>query len=156
MLGRSSKISSTCLTPLSTTPWQSGLSLAAIVVMAAAMTVPADAKIIVVDAIPAEEPAAIGAAAFPFNPHSEGKYLLAQSAAPPLPGGTLICEGGEGGRCVGISFPRPGGDGPPEDGGVPPQAGSPSLTVPDLLVTKPRVAPDLEGRFSNGGNEEIW
>jgi hypothetical protein len=62
-----------------------------------------------------------------------------------------------GANCTGFNFPGQKDEGtPPDPGDFPPQAGDPSLTLPDLLVTKQRVVPDLEGRFSNSGNEEIW
>jgi filamentous hemagglutinin family protein len=60
-------------------------------------------------------------------------------------------------NCTGGSFPDTRDDGtPPDPGAVPPQAAKPSLTLPELLLTKQRIVPDLEGRFSNSGNEEIW
>lgn len=169
MSDRTGKIASTCLTPLQTTPRCAGLSLAGAVVLTLAAGEPLEAKAALFqDLPPAAAPGVDGAglavddgelpAARPllFGRGVQDRFFLAQSFpdAPPL-SGTLICN--EGGECVTISFPHPTDDGtPPEDGGVPPQAGQPSLTTPDLLVSKPRVAPDLDGRFSNGGNEEIW
>lgn len=169
MSDRTGKIASTCLTPSLATPRCAGLSLAGAVVMTLAAGGPADAKALISEvappaAVPQFDDAgpAIDAGELPaagpllFGPAIRDQYFLAQSFpdSPSFPG-TLICN--EGGECVTISFPHPTDDGtPPEDGGVPPQAGQPSLTTPDLLVSKPRVAPDLDGRFSNGGNEEIW
>lgn len=79
---------------------------------------------------------------------------MAQATPPPFQG----CP--SEGSCTEFElplFPPPSDSGtPPPDGGVVPQAGAPVLNTPALLVTKPRVVPDLEGRFSNGGNEEIW
>lgn len=167
MSGRSGKIASTCLTPLWTAPRYAGLSLAGFIVMTLAAGESSEARAIIRDQIPAAaappegSSGSIDAAASSepwlllYGRGSGGEFFLAQSRPEGSFPGTVICT--EGGECVGISFPHPTDDGtPPEDGGVPPQAGQPSLTTPDLLESKPRVAPDLEGRFSNGGNEEIW
>src|SRR6185312_11887913 len=87
-------------------------------------------------------------------PQMPAAGLMAQATPPPYQVCTEGCE-----PFVGFQppFPRPGDTGtPPPDGGVAPQAGAPVLDTPDLLVTKPRVVPDLDSRLSNGGNEEIW
>lgn len=162
MFGGFDKFSSTCLTPLHGARWRRGLSLAGVFAMATAMSVPAAALQIGQQdpsAAPPplfEWPAATGTPSpfgsltwgwldiVPFGSGGDGA-LLAQAA-----GGTII-DGGEGS----VQFPRPS-DSTPEDGGLPPQVSKPALTTPDLLVTKPRTVPDLDGRFSNGGNEEIW
>lgn len=70
---------------------------------------------------------------------------------------TSVCStnSSSGTSCIDVPFPDDGTT-PPEPDGVPPQVRSPSLTTPDLLITDPHAVPDLEGRFSNGGNEEIW
>ncbi|MCI0429468.1 MAG: DUF2345 domain-containing protein, partial [Rhodospirillales bacterium] len=53
------------------------------------------------------------------------------------------------------SFPEKGPF--PEAGLLLPQVGITLLDLPEFLLPQdPRVAPDLEGRFSNSGNEEIW
>lgn len=173
MFGRFDRLSSTCLTPPSGSRWRRNLSLAGVIVMAAATALPAAARPVIQgnhvgaeSECPSDEPPLAGSrllgdgesqdrdSALPWDPDGDFLLRLAQSGPPPPPGGGTVIDGGEGGITI-IPFPRPTDDGSPDDG-VPPQAGKPSLTSPDLLVTKPRVAPDLEGRFSNGGNEEIW
>ena len=169
MFGGFDRLSSTCLTPLCRGRRQQSLSLAGIFAMAAAMSLPAPSLAGAAQAASAEIPrpptnerAAIGTLSedarakkdwltlLQSGADGDGPVLLAQSAPPPPSGGTII-DGGEGV----VPFPRPT-DSTPDDGGQPPQVSKPALNTPDLLVTKPRTVPDLEGRFSNGGNEEIW
>lgn len=169
MFGGFDKLSSTCLTPLWRGRRQHSLSLAGIFAMAAAMSLPAPSLLSAAQARatdiprpPTNDRAAIGTLCgdaqsskdwftlLQSGADGEGVVLLAQSAPPPPSGGTII-DGGEGV----VPFPRPT-DSTPDDGGQPPQVSKPALNTPDLVVTKPRTVPDLEGRFSNGGNEEIW
>jgi len=145
------------------TPWLKGVTLAGLAIMACVTALPSAATVDprhVVDETlvigDVDGSAETGTLPFALGtpPPMPAAIRMAQATRPPF----RLCDEGECAPIdVQLPFPRPGDTGtPPPDGGVAPQAGAPVLDTPDLLVTKPRVVPDLDGRFSNGGNEEIW